>query len=277
MICKGIALPADTKKRSFKFASEVMMLSSSLNAANLPTILRWCKNSKGTGILMARNNAIMKRIFVEKGRIISAASNDPREYLGQFLIAFGKMDERQLQQAFEIQKRTHVLLGKVAVSAGMVSQKDLEKVLEYKIVETIFDLFLWHGGKYLFQSGAFPKKDLRIQVSLDIDLCLKEGLRRVRQWKYYREVFPHDNVVLTLGDQKLPTWEQNPRLRRIFILLESGITLKAMCRELKGPTFPIVSRLFELHQGGYLRVQKETQEGRRPPQQGSPFENRVSG
>jgi hypothetical protein len=254
------------------------VLSSSLNAANLPTILRWCKNSKGTGILLARNDGIVKRIFIEKGFIMSAASNDPREYLGQFLIAFGKMDEPQLQQAFELQKRTHVLLGKVAVSAGMVSQKDLERVLEYKIVETIFDLFLWNGGRYLFQSGAFAKKDLRIQISLDIDGCLREGLRRIREWKYYREVFPHDHVRLTLGEKRLPTWEQNPRLRRIFILLEKGITLQEMCREMKGPTFPIVSRLFALHQGGYLRVRKEErEEDRRPPGQGYPLENRIPG
>jgi hypothetical protein len=242
---------------------------------NLPTILRWCKSNNGTGTLIAVNGTVMKRIFIEDGAIVSAASTNPREYLGQFLIAFGKIDERQLFRAFEIQKKTKMLLGKITVSENMVSQKDLEKILEYKIVETIFDLFLWTKGKFQFHPGAFSKKHLRIQIRLDIDFCLKEGARRMKEWRRFREVFPSDHMVLSLGEKKLPPWEQNPRLKKIFTLLEQGVTVKEMCRELKGPVFHILSRLFGLYNEGYIRVHREKreEEGSHSPGQNIPFGN----
>ena len=48
-------------------------------------------------------------------QIVSTGSNDPKEYLGQFLIEHGKITEEQLDQAFQDQKRTKILLGKILV------------------------------------------------------------------------------------------------------------------------------------------------------------------
>ena len=52
-------------------------------------LLQWLSLGQKTGTLVVHNKSVEKKIFFKGGRVISSASNDPREYLGQFLMSHG--------------------------------------------------------------------------------------------------------------------------------------------------------------------------------------------
>ena len=81
-----------------------MALAGKLSTMHLAEILQWCKNGGKTGNLSFERRGISKRIFFEKGSIISAASTEPSEYLGSFLVSLGRISEDQLQLGFDIQR-----------------------------------------------------------------------------------------------------------------------------------------------------------------------------
>ena len=68
-----------------------------------------------------------KRIFFRTGRIFSSASTDPKEHLGHFLVSYGFITEEELSKAIEMQESNQMLLGKILVTIGAVSEPDLQR------------------------------------------------------------------------------------------------------------------------------------------------------
>jgi hypothetical protein len=231
-----------------------MGLSGDLKTMPLADLLQWSKTGKKTGTIIVSNEGIVKTVYMDDGMLVSAGSNDPKEYLGQFLISTGRLTEEQLQKAFEAQKRTKILLGKILVTSGQVSQEELEKVLEHKIAETIYDLFLWEEGNFRFQEEEFSDKDMRIQVALDVDHCIFEGARRYDEWARIRKIFPNDRIVFALNGPRPKNLQDKPRLKKIFDLIDQMLCIEEIYLEMRGPTFPIVSKLFELFRKKYIKT-----------------------
>ena len=114
---------------------------------------------KLTGSVTCERGTVRKTLQVREGVAVGAASNDPREYLGQLLINFGHLDEQQLTKAFQTQEETRVKLGKVLTMVGLVRPEVVRDVLAIKIRETILDVFLWDAGLFYFDEAPPPTTD----------------------------------------------------------------------------------------------------------------------
>src|SRR5512136_1167596 len=102
----------------------------------LPDLLDLIGRRQLAGSLTCERGTVRKTLLLTGGQAVGAASNDPREYLGQLLINFGHIDEEQLAKAFRTQQETRVRLGKVLTMVGLVSPPTLREVLGIKIRET---------------------------------------------------------------------------------------------------------------------------------------------
>jgi hypothetical protein len=92
-----------------------MALSGNLRTMLPGDLLQWLSLGQKTGTLVISNQRVEKKIFFRNGRVISSASNDPREYLGQFLMSHGYITEPELKKAMEVQQQSGILLGKILV------------------------------------------------------------------------------------------------------------------------------------------------------------------
>lgn len=82
-----------------------MALQGSLQTMSVSDLLQFLAVSRKTGLLKFSHQKVLKGIYFENGIIVGSSTNDPKEYLGQVLIHYGKIDEAQLQAAMEIQRR----------------------------------------------------------------------------------------------------------------------------------------------------------------------------
>ena len=57
-----------------------------------------------------RSDALERRICFQDGAIIGSTSNNPCEYLGQFMLSEGIITEQQLKDALELQSKTKVMM-----------------------------------------------------------------------------------------------------------------------------------------------------------------------
>src|ERR1051325_4288996 len=81
-----------------------MALQGSLKTMSVSDVLQFLAVGKKTGLLKISRAKVLKGIYFENGTIVGSSTNDPKEYLGQVLIHYGKIDEAQLQTAMEIQR-----------------------------------------------------------------------------------------------------------------------------------------------------------------------------
>lgn len=233
-----------------------MGLQGNLATMMLPDVLQWLSQNRKTGILHLRNRAgISKRIYFEAGAIVSTASSDPREYLGQFLISRGHITEEQLNKAMETQLQTGIKLGKVLVTVGILEEDDLEAMLRLKAQENLFDLFLWEEGEFRFEDRAALDEDTP-RTQLDVMSMVMEGIRRKDEWERIRAAFPSDHVVLDKTDKKpgkdaLPP---NTLEAGAYALLDGERSLGELVMELHTTPFQLSEALYRLQSAGLVGV-----------------------
>ncbi|HEY4491237.1 MAG TPA: DUF4388 domain-containing protein, partial [Acidobacteriota bacterium] len=158
-------------------------------------LLQFIAVNMSTGTLQVRNQQILKMIFFEKGKVISSSSSDPKDYLGHFLVSQGYITEDDLRIAMEVQRSSRMLLGKILVMSGKVTEKDMVRLLKLKSEETIYSLFLWQEGEFTFYDDEFVNR-LFVRISLDPQALIFEGVLRRDEWQRIREIFPNNNIIL---------------------------------------------------------------------------------
>ena len=147
----------------------------------LSELLQWLSMGQKTGTLLVHGRPGEKRIYFDHGRIISSSSTVEREYLGHFLVAHGYITDEELTRAMEVQQESKILLGKILVMIGAISEEDLAAILRLKAAETIYDIFLWTEGAFEFVDGNVPQLPM-VPISIDVTGLVMEGLRRYDEW-----------------------------------------------------------------------------------------------
>lgn len=146
-------------------------------------LFRLLGEKKATGALFARRGADEKRLGLEQGNLISATSNDPREYLGRLLIDQGHLTEASFLQAHRTHLETGVPLGKILTMTGVLPEGVVEKVLRAKFRETALGIFAWEEGSFAFHlhDRMRPEAEHPLPVSLPLPELAKEGQEIARK------------------------------------------------------------------------------------------------
>lgn len=171
-----------------------MALSGNLRTMLPGDLLQWLSLGQKTGTLVISNKSVEKKIFFRNGRVISSASNDPREYLGQFLMSHGYLSEPELKKAMEVQQQSGILLGKILVMIDVINEPDLVRFMRLKAEEEIYDVFLWNDGDFYFIDDELPQMEM-IPLQVDVTGIIMEGTRRVDEWARIRETIPNEAVI----------------------------------------------------------------------------------
>jgi hypothetical protein len=129
-----------------------MSIHGTLKTMTVADLLQFLAAGQKTGTLKIGHSGIIKQIYLENGLIVGSTSNDPREFLGQVLLHYGKITEDQLQKAMDIQRQSGGRLGVILSSRGFVSQADVMEVLRTRTLEIIYDLFIWEEADFAFRS-----------------------------------------------------------------------------------------------------------------------------
>lgn len=166
-----------------------MSLSGSFKSMSPGDLLQWLGLSQKTGTLLINGQNVEKKVFFHNGLVISSASNDPREYLGQFLMSHGYITEKELKKAMEVQEQSRILIGKILVMINAITEGDLLRLMRLKAEEEIYDVFLWNEGEFHFIDDELPEMEM-IPLHIDVAAIIMEGTRRVDEWRRIRELVP---------------------------------------------------------------------------------------
>jgi len=215
-------------------------------------LLQWVSLGQKSGTLVVARESVEKKIFFRNGRVISSASNDPREYLGQFLMSHGYLTEPELTKAMEVQRQSGILLGKILVMIDVIVEEDLQRLMRRKAEEEIYDVFLWHDGSFEFLDNEVPQNEM-IPLQVDVTGIIMEGTRRLDEWSRIRQVIPDDNVVPVLqkaiDDATLEDVE-----RTIINAVDGRRTIADIVLESRSSSFVVSSALLHRIREGQVRL-----------------------
>lgn len=229
-----------------------MGITGNLQTMQLAELLQWLSQGQKTGALVIDDGTVEKRIYFRNGRIVSSASTDPREYLGELLVRHGHLEVDALNEAVRRQEETGMLLGKILVSTGQIGEEDLQPLLEIKTREAIYDLFTWSEGRFEFLDDQLPDK-LMVATELDVTGIVLEGARRLDEWGRLRKLVPTlDAIAVKIkegDDAKLSAVE-----RRVLAEVDDRSTVREIRDRAHATDFTVCEALFQAVQKGRVKV-----------------------
>lgn len=231
-----------------------MALNGDLATMGLEDIFQWLAVGKKTGVLELRGPLHTKRVAFHEGRITSIWSSDPREYLGQYLLAFNRITEDQLREALATQEDEQQLLGRILINRQLVTEAEIRRIVQLKVEESIYDTFLWNMGSFEFHDGATSHQKSML-LSLDVTGIVLEGARRLDDWKRIRRIIRGGDAVLAPISEaiaeRLPLASEDAD---ILARLDGLKRVDQLVVDMRMPEYKINKLLFDLHEKGLVRI-----------------------
>jgi len=234
-----------------------MSVSGNLKTMFPGDLLQWLSLGQKTGTLCVRNKGTEKKIFFRNGRVISSASNDPREYLGQFLMSHGYITEPELMKAMEVQAQSRILLGKILVMIDVITEEDLQRLMRLKAEEEIYDIFLWNEGDFQFIDDELPQMEM-IPLQVDVTGLIMEGTRRVDEWNRIHTLIGHEGLVPAIVKDLPPEELEDDAQRMVVNAIDGKRSLAELVLESRSSSFNVASAVYHLTREGYVKLTDPT-------------------
>jgi hypothetical protein len=244
-------------------------LTGNIQTMPLPDVLQFLGLGRKSGVLDVESGSHRKQVVFEDGLIVFCTAGSPKEYLGQHLLARTSLDEADVAEAFRVQAERGCPLGEVLVAMGKISTGEVETVLSRKIEDSLYDLFTWKSGHFIFDERPAPRELVPVRLALGWQDVVLEGARRADEMQRIAEVIPGQHVRLLVDRTKFsPGFPKSGGDKKLVELLEQGLSVGDVCPRFHASDFDILNRLSHLVRHGILAVDPASlTQARRSPAQ----------
>ena len=181
-----------------------------------------------TGLLICNHpSGVIKEAYFESGHPMFVNSTDPRERLGQFLIAEGVITAAELERAIAAAPQYEGRLSDALVGLELVSPLDAYRQLAKQVGNKLIAACAWPDGVYAWIPGEANPWKAR---PLHLDSFRIIGAGATQLDLAMAEAWAARNAHATLGsvgvgDAELDRFGLGEALRRVHAMLEHGATL----------------------------------------------------
>jgi hypothetical protein len=233
-------------------AADRVVLVGSLEGLGLPDVFSFLHSSKKSGAVTVVAGEVCKAMLFEDGNVVSAMSNCEEDRLGEILYRYGKISREQLQSALaEVGGSRR--LGKVLMDRGILNSHELWNFIRRQVEEIFFSVLLLEQGTFYYSVPGHPDH-FPAHVPMNAQELMMEGVRRIDELRYFRQVIPSLDVTL---EPKWPT-PQGLRLsasdEQVLRLVQRPMTLRELARASRLGDFETTKVVFHLVRTGALRL-----------------------
>lgn len=236
-----------------------MAIEGPLKEFGIQDILQMLDLAHKTGVLTVRSQRMMDEavVHLREGELVFASRRRSMRLLGQQLLREGKLTERELERALELQRDDpKQRLGAILVEMGSVDRGELERQLRFQIEETIYDLLSWDEGHFVFEeTDETPAGPVRVRV----DSLLMEGARRIDEWARLESRIPSADCVPVLapGEGTNSLIELRAEEWEILAEIDGERDLRLIASDLGRSAFDVAKIVYGLASTQVVRIRDE--------------------
>ncbi len=153
-----------------------LVLAADVRAFSIADVLGLVHGAGKSGFLSFQDGDHEKSVYLHRGEVVFATSNQSVDRLGESLLRMGAIRMEQLREA----RRDYSppgLFGRVLVERGVLTPRELWNGVKAQVEEIVRSLFSYDAGSVLFFEGEV-KPDNVVRLSLPTRRLVAEGLRR---------------------------------------------------------------------------------------------------
>jgi tetratricopeptide (TPR) repeat protein len=179
-----------------------MAIEGPLAELSIQDVLQLLELAHKTGVLTIRSDRMNDEAICHfiRGAIVFAVRRRSTRRLGQLLIRAGRLTQRELDRALEIQRTDPKRrLAEILLEMGSVGEEELERQLRFQMEETIYEIMPWDEGYFKFEEKA-ELGEQRLLARVRVESLLMEGARRIDEWTRLESKVPSPEAVPVLAE-----------------------------------------------------------------------------
>ncbi len=167
----------------------------------LPLLLKEIHLNHKSGILNFSYQNIKKTLYIQKGFLIFAETNQDKERLGQILHKLGKISEVHLKK-IHLYLDKDKKLGKVLVEKGIISPKDLYEAWIHQMEDIVTNMFPYFGAELEFKEKEIEiAKEYTFKIGLPF--LIAHGIRKLKFLPQIKEIVNKGIPYLKEGKESI--------------------------------------------------------------------------
>jgi hypothetical protein len=153
-----------------------LVLNANVGSFSLADILHLLHASSKSGFLFFENDEHVKSVYLHRGEVIFATSNQKFDRLGECLVRSGAITPDQFAEAIKAYTSLSQF-GKILVERGFLTSRELWGGVKLQVEEIVRSLFSYGAGSVLFWEGEV-RPDNVVRLSLPTRRLIAQGLKR---------------------------------------------------------------------------------------------------
>jgi hypothetical protein len=149
-----------------------------------------------SGVVTVAAGEVERSVFLHQGDVVWAASTDPGDRLGAFLLRRGKITRDQLQTA--IRRGGETRIGRACVECGYIAAHELWAVVQAQLTEIFDQMLRTETGIWTF-SRISSEALAESRIHLSTQGLLVDALRRLDEMKVFRQTIRSSDVLVERG------------------------------------------------------------------------------
>lgn len=254
-LCELLGLPGDEPRPAGPPA-----LHAEIETFPLAFVLRAIHGSGQSGLLRFRYRDHRKCVWIRRGEVVFATSNQPVDRLGECLVRAGVIQLGMLREA----ERSFQLsgpgdrFGKVLVELGFLTPRELWNGVKYQVEEVVRSLFSYASGTVSFWEGELEPDNV-VRLSLPTSLLVEEGLQRSVELAKFLTVLRDPRVSLVRVEEG--TAELAGNERALADAIGTGRGFDDVCRVLDFDATSVARSVQLLRLVGAVRLMRLPEAG----------------
>lgn len=238
-----------------------MAIEGPLQELSIQDVLQLLDLANKTGVLTVRSESLDDEAIVHfsKGAIVFAVRRRSTRRLGQLLIRSGKLTQRELDSALDLQRRDPTRrLAEVLLEMGSISEEELERQLRFQMEETIYEVMAWAEGYFRFEERAEIAAN-RLLARVRVESLLMEGARRIDEWTRLESKVPGAEAIPSLAPSKegdAAPLELRPEEWEVLAEVDGERDLGQIAADLGRSSFDVARTIFGLMSTGVVQIQE---------------------
>ncbi len=179
-----------------------MALKGNLKDFTLTQLLNLVNLARKTGALhLTRPPSSTAKLFFREGKLTDAGLDGQAPELTTLLYRVGKISADQQKTILSHASiRTDKELALLLINANHVNQTDVVQAVRSHLLDTVYLLFTWSDGTFLFEPSVLPPED-RITVPIHLEGVIMEGTRRVQEWEMLQDELPDLDMAMKFSER----------------------------------------------------------------------------
>jgi tetratricopeptide (TPR) repeat protein len=236
-----------------------MAIEGPLKELSIQDVLQLLQLADKTGVLTVRSERLNDEAIVHfsRGDIVFAVRRRSTRRLGQLLIRAGKLTQRELDRALELQRADPTRrLAEILLEMGSITEEELERQLRFQMEETIYELMAWDEGYFKFEERTEIAAQ-RLLSRVRVDSLLMEGARRIDEWTRLESKVPGPETIPILApvsDREATPLDLRTEEWEVLAEIDGERDIRRLAADLGRSAFDVAKIIYGLVSTGVVQV-----------------------